>query len=99
MGWDKDQIEENRKARFLEQVQHAKEEGLIEKVKETGSIDIVDEAMGLKESLKDILLKDFNVKVDSAADSGGGDDAGGDEFESEDLDMGDDSDMDMSAEE
>lgn len=84
MGWDKDQIKRNAVERFAEQVQHAKEEALIEKVKTTGTIDFKDEEMGLSESLKEILLKDISEEESAeGGESEGGDDSG-DEF-----DMGD----------
>jgi hypothetical protein len=79
MGWDKDQIEENAKQRFAEQIRHAKEEALIEKVKETGTIDFSEESFGFDKTLKEILLDGIEDSSSNTAD--GGDDAGeGDEF-------------------
>jgi hypothetical protein len=85
MGWDKDQIKRNATERFAEQIQHAKEEAILEKVKTTGTIDFKDEEMGLPESLKDILLKDIDLDSDSESDDAEDSETseGGDE-----LDMG-----------
>jgi hypothetical protein len=66
MGWDKDTIELNARQRFEEKIRHAKEEGLLEKVKSTGSIDFKDEEMGLTDTLKNILLKDIEKSEDAA---------------------------------
>lgn len=81
MGWDKDQIKRNATERFAEQIQHAKEEALIEKVKTTGTIDFKDEEMGLSESLKDILLKDISIDDPESAEDGETDDVSGGEDE------------------
>jgi hypothetical protein len=83
MGWDKDQIKRNATERFAEQIQHAKEEAILEKVKTTGTIDFKDEEMGLPESLKDILLKDIDLDSDSESDDAEDSETseGGDEFD------------------
>ncbi len=93
MGWDKDTIKLNSDQRFQEQVKHAQEEALLEKVKSAGTIDFKDEEMGLPESLSEILLKDLNIDSNSAeggesSDSSDGDefdDGGGDDTETEDA--------------
>mgnify|MGYP007037157168 CR=1 FL=1 len=58
MGWNKNQIEQNAIQRFQEQIRHAKEESLLEKVKSGGTIDFKDENLGFNDALKNILLKD-----------------------------------------
>jgi hypothetical protein len=58
MGWNKNQIEQNAIQRFAEQVRHAKQQAILEKVKASGTIDFKDENFGFNETLKDILLKD-----------------------------------------
>lgn len=93
MGWDKDTIKLNSDQRFQEQVKHAQEEALLEKVKSAGTIDFKDEEMGLPESLSEILLKDLNIDSNSAeggessnsSDGDEFDDGGGDDTETEDA--------------
>jgi hypothetical protein len=70
MGWDKDTIELNARQRFEEKVRHAKEEGILEKVKTAGSIDFKDEEMGLSDTMKNILLKDIEETEEAAESSG-----------------------------
>jgi hypothetical protein len=89
MGWDKDKIKQNSTQRFLEQIQHAKEEAIIEKVKTSGKVDITDEEMGFSESLRDILLKGI---ADPEPNESSDEEAAGDEFEDaggDDVDFGD----------
>ena len=93
MGWDKDQIEENRKLRFEEKVRRAKEEAILEKVKGTGTIDFADEAMGLKETLKSILTKDLNKELEeteSAEASESSSDDSSEDFEMPSDELGSD---------
>jgi hypothetical protein len=69
MGWNKNQIEQNAIQRFQEQIRHAKEEALLEKVKSGGTIDFKDENLGFDDTLKNILLKDIIVSDEESSET------------------------------
>ena len=94
MGWNKNQIEQNAIQRFQEQIRHAKEEALLEKVKSGGTIDFKDENLGFDDTLKNILLKDILVSNDAGGDS----EAGGDDTAEDDISF-DDTEVDFESEE
>ena len=94
MGWNKNQIEQNAIQRFQEQIRHAKEESLLEKVKTGGTIDFKDENLGFNDTLKNILLKDVVIPLDADDNGNTNDDSDDDisfddtevDFESEETD-------------
>lgn len=59
MGWDKDTIQLNSQQKFKEQVRAAQREAILGKVKQGGTIDIVSEELGWKQTFKQILQKDL----------------------------------------
>lgn len=89
MGWDKDKIQNNLDQKFKESIKHAQQEAIIQKMKDTGTIDMAMKDLGWKETLKDILQKDLQVKEKQSKESeeeGGEEESsegeeGGDEFE------------------
>ena len=58
MGWDKNTIQENSEQKFKERVKHAQQDAFIQKIKETGTIDITMDGLW-DQSLKDILQEDL----------------------------------------
>ena len=87
MGWNKNQIEQNAIQRFSEQIRHAKQQALLEKVKASGTIDFKDENFGFNETLKEILLKDVLKTTEEADVSDESDNTGSDDVELDDNDI------------
>ena len=88
MGWNKNQIEQNAIQRFNEQIRHAKEEALLEKVKSGGTIDFKDENLGFDDTLRNILLKDIVLPKDgSDGESNTNDDTGDDDISFDDTEV------------
>lgn len=92
MGWDKDRIKDNADQKFREKIKHAQQEAFIQKIKESGNIDVTMDGLW-SESLKDILQKDLEIESSSNQDEGESkEDEDGEEFNDEggEMDIGGD---------
>ena len=84
MGWDEDRIRENERMRFEEQVKAAREEGILEKVKDKQTLDLAGEDSAafekpLKKILQDGLTPPDEKKEEGEGEEGGDSGGGGDD--------------------
>ena len=87
MGWDKDQIEENKRQKLNEQIEEAKNKWLIGKVEETGSLDFKEKDDENAKSFKEILQDGLISNVPSSAEEKSNSSSSDEDIESEDLSL------------
>lgn len=78
MGWNQNQIENNKKQQFLELIEQKRQALILSNVEKTGKMEEGED------SLKEILAKDLNNVEEGGTDSSSSDSSSGDEFGTDD---------------
>ena len=78
MGWNQNQIENNKKQQFLESIEQKRQALILSNIEKTGKMEEGED------SLKEILTKDLNNVEEGGTDSSSSDSSSGDEFGTDD---------------
>lgn len=78
MGWNQNQIENNKKQQFLESIEQKRQALILSNIEKTGKMEDGED------SLKEILTKDLNNVEEGGTDSSSSDSSSGDEFGTDD---------------